>query len=1788
MDHAWLDSLSEDWVSQPRSDESIAQMSSAQHPETENENQQRPNITGKGLGSRIPRPVGALDTNDNSAHPLAERSLSYINISGPRRGQPKDSKDRPASRSVSAATTNSVVHYTVNRRSPSASPGKAKGHTPEWKRRLVYGDLAYGEQRDLFHSAAADGLGGIFKPPTPQDWVDGLGDAEDPFVEGDSNHNETTLPSSPPVYRAPPAFDESDAPDDDSEVGPADVTPSPSPRRSYKDIVYHLNEDPALDRSPSDFRIHQDNSPDESDFADEMAPPVEQSERALQPPQNELRMVSGQSVVRNEDFSPIFISRQDAADGQVGFAPMDLPVDQLRARLERLHTNQMLLDSYLDGDLALDDQPDSENAAATVDNTDEYMRNGGFLNLQRGGRSAEGSFRHRLLSPPALGNDSSEMLPEESMQASTPKQFPSVKSRLGGHGGTMGRSPLVPRAPHPSPDKRIPGPQASGGSPLKLFGPYDTFTNQTLMRRISQFEEQMTHSNSEKSFNTNPFRSSSFDATSRREQHPTQNGRQGSKSFSRFGDGELEGFEFGGDVSGLSMEGSRLDFNADISQQENIPPAYSNDQASSPSVESELVIQRQRQKSGGPLSSSQHGRAVSGSRLNMSQAGAHVYLGTPKRDSGSDGKRPRASPSKDPTPKRRRTLHKTDIAYGKDREAVNVDSVHTSHHDMQAAIGKKTKSGDLQQAVNPDVLAHRQMPRPRTPTPSQRSSLQRDTVPSYSYGDLSVDNKVKRSPLRNVQHSPGKPQQSAGGDMERKPSIMTADFLDEAAQIMAMIRNQVRPTNLTMVQESEAEQVHDGGFHGEEDSFEEPFSRPPSRDGAPLTRMAIRQSDPEILDRLKKYQEMSEMGDVITSSLRSMSLAKEAVRSMQELREGGRTNLSTGGEEFSDPPNIRISQGITESGATTTGAATFPSTSSGASSGSIPTNSSRTSECKKTIAPQSVSHLIPDQVGSMYLDKSKNLWVKKKALAAVISESMVDESEDDPFASIPDLSVDMTLEMRNLKAAVAKQQAATEDMEGSPSPSSPPKAFGGPTKGLNTLSADQDADEDVVSRARDELLKLERKVASSPIREEEVIEHEITINEGRGKSRTPSKRRNLTISFSSPVASIIRDVLPEDINALSEDEDYTPELPGDSGEGLNGGVPGSWGKHAAAPGSRKGARGFTRQTSVGRVSFTPRPVSRIDEQDEESTRDADRQVSFVGGSSAVEHVTPDARRTSLSFIIKPSGGRYEDDASAVIGQNIGNLSLSPLSEFTMNNAVDQSFGLEVSYVLGERHLVSGDGSKKVMSIAIRELVDRLTEAEPSEPFWDSLVSLDLQDKRLSSLHMLDEFCGTLVNLDASKNALTHLDGVPSGVRQLKVCDNMLSELTSWDHLMNLQYVDVSNNDLRSLSALKNLVHLRSIRADDNLLTGLDGLDELDGLLSLRVRNNRIEELDFEGSRLQRLSELDLAGNKIKSLENVEQLSSLSTLKLQRNQLETFASAGKFESLRYLDISDNSLHALDLTNMPKLRLLHADRNNLSTIAGLTHARHIDSLSLREQRGDEPLNVASLLATAYEVRKLFLSGNYINTFAPKIDLLNLQLLELASCGLRELPPSMGQLTPNLRSLNICFNAISDLEPLRFVPRLKRLLAAGNRLADGTRVMGVAAGFPHLREVDLRDNPLTLGFYPPSQVLVAPDAERVEGFGLPAGDAERDRKFRGRLDEATKLRRRLYEIVFVCGCEKMRVLDGLGVKRGEVMKRDEAFEMLVGDGLIPGGDRCEGSGEAEEEEERREQRGEGGDEC
>ena len=240
------------------------------------------------------------------------------------------------------------------------------------------------------------------------------------------------------------------------------------------------------------------------------------------------------------------------------------------------------------------------------------------------------------------------------------------------------------------------------------------------------------------------------------------------------------------------------------------------------------------------------------------------------------------------------------------------------------------------------------------------------------------------------------------------------------------------------------------------------------------------------------------------------------------------------------------------------------------------------------------------------------------------------------------------------------------------------------------------------------------------------------------------------------------------------------------------------------------------------------PMSRLDEHEEMSL------VQFsVKGNRTLDVAISTPLPVSKSLLAPPTTGQRS---------GIG-FQLSPLADFTVHQVdrpVDAGLGTMTKRKMAES-IVEANGR---LSLTAQDLVKHLTDLEPYEPYWEYIRSVDLHDRGLTSLHMLDEFCNQAEELDVSNNRIGDLNGVPSSVRLLNVRGNELSDVSAWHHLQHLQYLDISCNGLTSLRGLQGLIHLRALKADNNAIEGLEGLEDLDGLLTLQMGGNGLQTVDF--------------------------------------------------------------------------------------------------------------------------------------------------------------------------------------------------------------------------------------------------------------------------------------------------------------------------------------------------------
>ena len=1414
-----FDSLSEEWISQPRDDESSPASPSPSFARSTSSQQSRTSQ------SRIPRAVGgnpsspltnisfqrrqrkSTGTSTRSNQPLKEVTAAHINASIGKSGlrQPSNSKEQPKPVKAKAdrkPTITPSVQGTVSRRPETVVTPKSqrKYGTPDWKKRLRK-DIAMGKSQDLFSPI---GLEGVFRPLS-ETGTTGKGNQTSP-------RQIQSLQSSPPPY--PPI----------SIAGPAQAERLPLPTLPQRKIDSTLQEISGItkatsqesllqvapssqigriesDRSTSPVsRLDHINERDDSTVVDSVFSHHQlNGECSRSFPDN--RKSSGRTDDKNENISPFFVSRHNTVGGQVGYAAVDLSISQLRKRMDRIRLDQQLyrLSSSRDSaqGLHIDSLQDQSEIAPHSDwqnqslpddlstGTAAFTLNSGFVTTRRGGHSTEGSFMRRSLSPSSEQVSNTTGL-RRSLSAGAIDKFSVSTPSLLSDDSTKDKEP-----------------RGAARSPLRLFDKHDTFTNDRLLRRLGPF-----HDNHVSQENTNA---------------KSQNSR---RMNSAKGIVPLQKSYFGGDkFSAHEFDSSSLSFNQSATNRhpEHIQNSGRTTHVKPSAGETSVAIFRK------------------GDDIELTM----------------QGKRPLHSSLQVPRSKRRRTLEGLHNAVSVAPSISDANSVASMVLSSPSVLGKKRKDalhGRKSEAAGPEILAQRQILRPRTLTHTQscpqiESSNGQSRCSSHDGDALEAthdDNNFLAGRLTDIAVCMVDHVVSSGF---RKPSVTTADFHKEAQEVMQLLRMQGRPLARLSEDATEEKATYSDENTStlDHESTKENFSRPPSREGSKPRQKEGPKISKRVISQLQKYKENDEPGLVFSASLESLKLAKDSERhrgdsdgayapplvDTQENEMRGHESMHS--RTSSDPSTQR----------------------------SIPTNSSKSSCGKAVIPPEAVAHLLTTDVAGMTFDQINQRWVRCKYPKR---PSQVEWSphpgsiltEEDVFAKISDLSTEDLDSGRELidrqdhergESDISRHDYAIKRDDHTGQGSRPHTADGVRSETVEFSSAPSKiwhyASSGPVPETRatswgDEGLTgkicrlnldaaQQNEAGSSDEDPGEDVEHEISILDGREQTPSRSQRRKqqqprvVTVTFSSPLEGNSDfdepDGIPYEGSSFSRRNDLSRDFSNRR-------------RRVSLLQKRPSSM---RKYNDGRAGSLdnriPRPLSRLDEQDE--VDGTGNPVHTGGHDLQVAISTPLAKHQTPANQITLNG-----QASSV------GLQLTPLSAFTVH-AHDKSLNIEGDY-LARR--VGRDVCRQG-SLATQDLVRKLQDAQPDEPYWEYLPSLALRNQSLSTLHMLNIFCASLVQLDVSNNTLVEVNGVPPSVRHLKASDNMMSDLTPWTHLPNLQYLNVSGNQLTNLQGFRNLVHLRELRAENNRIESLEGIEMLDGLIRLDLSGNKIKTIDLYGYEL---------------------------------------------------------------------------------------------------------------------------------------------------------------------------------------------------------------------------------------------------------------------------------------------------------------------------------------------------
>ena len=1834
----WLEGLSEAWE-MPSKPPATKNVSSATHNASSLRNSSS-RISRRSL-SGLPSSLSHHNSTSQAStqrrrNPLAPLSSNDANTLRRNNGMTKVA----GTRSVSAASDGSLLACgTVQQRSKSASPIK-KQETLEWKRRLVNGQVGYGDQTDLF---GATGLENIFakskgednEAPKPNNRMSWLQKSDAP------------MPSSPPPWPSSFAGQQQPIEEQDEESLDPRVEEQTPPAYGVSD---DLDANGSFRSNPFDLESFDEPQRRHGYAAKATSPHPSSPEKAfIEITEDESvanRTVSGQTEMEQEDFSPVFISKHTTVNGQVDYAALDSHLvkqfqnitvnlrhpsqkqsQDTRSNSDAQQREGVDLSTFTDG-------PETQSLPVAQDLSfsenlptgSPFPNLGRHVELKRGGYSQYGSFKQRPLSPS-----------QSTMQNYQNPDASGLISVLSSDAQLRPPAPTPPRAPS-TPTQAEEPTSRSSGSPLKLFGPHDTFTNNRLLRRMSQLNPDGT-------LRQPP-------AESRNEYY--QSSRKVSQTSS-FGNGELEDHAFNAEITITSASDSDKN-DSDRSPGSEIAVPGSKTPLgfifeASPEVKDTFKLKRKLSKNsaanskGSTLESQPRPEpGLQATVEDVSESHDDTAAGPAQARSYAEGKRPPTSPFKNPTPKRRRTLHASE--FENDMAGIN----NSYHSQLQEAVSSRkrrdARPGESQNTADPETLAQRRILRPRNPTPSQRRRQQieaelREAAEEFAEQEpeklAAVMEQVESSMASDASPTLQQHAQTLASEVaaftlkvhkpsneygERKRSVTTQDFLDEAMMVMNLIRAKARPQSiLGSFEESDAEAFvqslrADGSQPGD------PLlrvSRPPSREGSGWRRHAPVQTDARAVSHLRKFQEREERDntDFIANSVVSLPVDEPEQINDQMVIVSETSNIRITGppsdhdrqrEDSDSLPVSQRSQGSTfgtqDSGGTSTGQ-------------TVGTNSTRKSDNVGTLAPDAVAHLIGDQVGGMTFDKDKQRWVRvskspDKGHGSFLELPSNVTSDDDPFREISDLPVDEQNELRRISSpAKVTQEAATIDDSNSLHHQSTEQQSQQPAVESRTSSQETvigrpvtrdsshirhnhsssvpsrytacassrqvNVETRATSWSDEELARLSAlgKARQQPpayaapqaaIAQRGVHETDLAVLVQEGTEMTfpspPTHRlpTNIATVDHGKLAPAEQDVELSDLRddttiglADSDIEDITsPKLRQTPSRPA---VP-PYSTHVAA----------TRQMSLRRKTLTNRFTAEAHEQSE---------LSFVAP-------LPGDRMISLALSVsRPLSTRHQARQITELQSSPSKVNssfiLSDLPDFTVHE-VDEERPSERALATRLAQRAAAEVNDRY-ALAVKELVKILTDVNEDEPYWDDLKQLDLRDRCLASLHGLDDFCTRVQDMDVSYNALTHVHGTPATVRSMNARSNQLSGLTAWNHLVNLQYLDISHNYLDSLDSLGSLVHLRELRADDNNITRIDGLFELDGLLKLRARRNKLQHVDFKGSQLDRLTDLDLNGNQITSVDRLDHLLSLADLKLDENSLtHGLPIENPMLRLTSLSMQDCNVEFLDVSCFPGLKRLNVDDNQLNGIKGIDRLGCLDELCMRRQVLPQGVAI-SIFDSTMEARTVQLSGNTMPVLHLSNSFLNLQHLELASAGLQELPDEVGLRLPNLRTLNLNFNSLKDIRPLLNIQKLERLSVCGNRLHRLRKSIATLAKMTSLQTLDFRDNPLTQGFYASLASTMSrhtsivrkvrdPAAEDEDEqaaqldksrYELPGGDCEHDRQHRSRLDEDTELRRRVYELLLANSCRALHELDGLHFDKGKAIVKDFVWDRLVELGII-----------------------------
>lgn len=278
-------------------------------------------------------------------------------------------------------------------------------------------------------------------------------------------------------------------------------------------------------------------------------------------------------------------------------------------------------------------------------------------------------------------------------------------------------------------------------------------------------------------------------------------------------------------------------------------------------------------------------------------------------------------------------------------------------------------------------------------------------------------------------------------------------------------------------------------------------------------------------------------------------------------------------------------------------------------------------------------------------------------------------------------------------------------------------------------------------------------------------------------------------------------------------------------------------------------------------------------------------------------------------------------------------------------------------------------------------------------------------------------------------------------------------------LVNLEIIDLTKNNLLKLPSLTNLDKLNHLVIRDNLIDSIDSLPENlqsiqarwnrfkhlpkklpKSIKRLNFAQNRLLELPTNVGELEYLEELNLYGNNLKVLpESIINLKKLIKLILRVNKIEKIPKGfSRLESLTYLDLEENLLRDVPNLSLLNLKYLNLSKNSLEEIPGLEKCIELENLDIRDNK-IQNLDISNL----NKLKLLDFSYNEFDTLINGIGTKSL-LIECIASGnrIKSIDSDLKNLK-NLVRLSLAKNKLSEIPDLSFLTNLQELYLNDNNL-------------------------------------------------------------------------------------------------------------------------------------------------